>query len=271
MAVNKTETNSINMNIKDTKPYNLLFNFFLEAGSFIQFFINTFKSFFKPPYENSELIRHAYTVGNKSLSLIGITAFIMGLVLTMQTRPVLADFGAESLLPGMIALSILREIGPVITALLAAGKISSGFGAEIASMKITEQIDAMEVSGTNPMKYIVASRIIATTLVLPLLVIFSDVVGIFGSFVAINFKSSISLALFAEQVRSVLDFEDIIPPLIKSFVFGFFIGLIGCYKGYNANRGTESVGDAANSAVVAASVSIFIIDLFAVQIMEIIN
>lgn len=259
------------MDIQSSGAYKLLNNFFLEAGSFIQFFINTVKSFFRPPYENTELLRHAYTVGNKSLSLIGITAFIMGLVLTMQTRPVLSDFGGESLLPGMIALSILREIGPVITALLAAGKISSGFGAEIASMKITEQIDAMEVSGTNPMKYIVASRIIATTLVLPLLVIFADLVGIFGSFVAINIQGSVSFALFTEQVVSVLSFKDLIPPLIKSFVFGFFIGLIGCYQGYNANRGTESVGHAANSAVVAASVSIFIIDLFAVQIMEIIS
>jgi phospholipid/cholesterol/gamma-HCH transport system permease protein len=259
------------MNLENSSIYKLLYGFFLELGTFVQFTINTFKSFFRPPYENTELIRHAYIVGNKSLSLIGITAFIMGLVLTMQTRPVLADFGAESLLPGMIALSILREIGPVITALLAAGKISSGFAAEIASMKITEQIDAMEVSGTNPMKYIVASRVIASTMMLPLLVIFADVVGIFGSFVAINFNSSINFALFAEQVRSVLGFEDLIPPLIKSFVFGFFIGIIGCYKGYYANRGTKSVGTAANSAVVAASVSIFIIDLFAVQIMEIIN
>ena len=257
--------------LENSRIYSFFYDFFLELGSFVRFIINTFKSFFRPPYENTELIRHAYTVGNKSVSLIGITAFIMGLVLTMQTRPVLADFGAESLLPGMIALSILREIGPVITALLCAGKISSGFGAEIASMKITEQIDAMEVSGTNPMKYIVASRVIASTLMLPLLVVFADIVGIFGSFVAINFHSSISFALFAEQVRSVLGFEDLIPPLIKSFVFGFFIGIIGCYKGYNASRGTKSVGAAANSAVVVASVSIFIIDLFAVQIMEIIN
>jgi phospholipid/cholesterol/gamma-HCH transport system permease protein len=169
----------------------------------------------------------------------------------------------------MISLSIVTEIGPMITALLAAGKVSSGFGAEIASMKITEQIDAMEVSGTNPMKYIVASRVLASTLVLPLLVVFADIIALFGSYLAINVNSNISLYLFTQQSINVLTYHEIVPAVIKSVVMGFFIGIIGCYKGYYASRGTESVGHAANSSVVAASVSIFITDLFAVQIVEI--
>ncbi len=255
----------------DVKKYGFtedIYDFFLELGKFTAFLRETFRNFFRPPFEHQEMIKQSYLVGYKSLPLIGLTALIMGLVLTMQTRPVLVDFGAEAVLPGMISLSIIREIGPVITALLAAGKISSGFGAEIASMRITEQIDAMEVSGTNPIKYIVVSRVIATTLMLPLLAIFADFVGIYGSFIAINFSGNISLQLFTDQAINVLSFDDIVPAFIKTFVFGFFIGVIGCYKGYYADKGTESVGVAANTAVVVASLSIFIIDLFAVQIME---
>ena len=257
------------MDIYSNRLIRELYEFFMELGKFSTFIHNTFRNFFKPPFEHRELMKQCYNVGYKSIPLIGLTALIMGLVLTMQTRPVLVDFGAQSVLPGMISLSIIREIGPVITALLAAGKISSGFGAEIASMRITEQIDAMEVSGTNPIKYIVVSRVLATTLMLPVLAIFADFVGIYGSYIAINFSGNISLQLFTDQAINVLSFEDIVPAFIKTFVFGFFIGIIGCYKGYYADKGTESVGTAANTAVVVASLSIFIIDLFAVQIMEI--
>ncbi len=256
------------MDIFSNRLIRELYEFFMDLGKFSAFIHNTFRNFFKPPFEHRELMIQCYNVGYKSIPLIGLTALIMGLVLTLQTRPVLVDFGAQSVLPGMISLSIIREIGPVITALLAAGKISSGFGAEIASMRITEQIDAMEVSGTNPIKYIVVSRVLATTLMLPVLAIFADFVGIYGSYIAINFSGNISLQLFTDQAINVLSFEDIVPAFIKTFVFGFFIGIIGCYKGYYADKGTESVGTAANTAVVVASLSIFIIDLFAVQITE---
>ncbi len=256
------------MDIKSYRPIRELYEFFLELGKFSMFIKDTFRNFFRRPFENLELMKQCYNVGYKSITLIGLTALIMGVVLTLQTRPVLADFGAEAVLPGMISLSIIREIGPVITALLAAGKISSGFGAEIASMRITEQIDAMEVSGTNPIKFIVVSRVLATTFMLPVLTIFADFIGIYGSYIAINFSGNISRTLFTDQAINVLSFEDIVPAFIKTFIFGFFIGIIGCYKGYYANKGTESVGVAANTAVVVASISIFIIDLFAVQISE---
>jgi phospholipid/cholesterol/gamma-HCH transport system permease protein len=192
----------------------------------------------------------------------------MGLVLTIQSRPTLAEFGAESWLPGMVALSLVREIAPVITALICAGKIASGIGAELGSMKVTEQIDAMEVSGINPYKYLVVTRILATTLMIPLLVIFADGIGILGGFAGINIHRDVTMFRYFSQVLSSLEFIDIIPATIKTFFFGFFIGLIGCYKGYTSAKGTESVGKAANSAVVAASLSIFIIDLIAVQITD---
>ncbi len=241
-------------------------NFFSEVTLLSQFAIKFFKNLFKPPYELNELLKQCYVVGYKSLPLVGITGFIMGLVLTIQSRPTLATFGAESWLPAMVAVSIIREIGPVITALICAGKVGSGIGAELASMKVTEQIDAMEVSGINPFKYIVVTRIVATTLMLPILVIFSDVIALTGSFLAVNIDGDVSFDLFFAQVFQKLNFMDIFPSLAKTFFFGFAIGLIGCFKGYNSDKGTEGVGTAANSAVVISSLLIFIIDMIAVQI-----
>src|SRR6187551_115772 len=145
-----------------------------------------FKEIFKPPFEIREFIRQCYVIGYKSLPLVAITGFIMGLVLTLQSRPTLAEFGAESWLPGMVALSLIREIAPVITALICAGKISSGIGAELGSMKVTEQIDAMEVSAINPYKYLVVTRVLATTLMIPVLVVFADAIGVMGGYVGIN-------------------------------------------------------------------------------------
>jgi phospholipid/cholesterol/gamma-HCH transport system permease protein len=243
-------------------------NTFYEAGSATKFVVRFFKELLIPPYELKEFIRQCYIIGYKSLPLVAITGFIMGLVLTLQSRPTLVQFGAESWLPGMVALSLIREIAPVITALICAGKIASGIGAELGSMKVTEQIDAMEVSAINPFKYLVVTRILATTLMVPLLVLFADAVGIFGGFVGFNIHSDINLVRYFSQVLDSLDFIDLFPATIKTFFFGFFIGMIGCYKGYNAANGTESVGKAANAAVVVSSLSIFIIDMLAVQITD---
>jgi phospholipid/cholesterol/gamma-HCH transport system permease protein len=243
-------------------------SFLNELGMLAIFTGKIFRQFFKRPYEHQEMLKQAYYAGNRTLPLILVTGFIMGLVLTLQSRPVLVDFGAESMLPGMISISIIREIGPVITALLCAGKISSGYGAEIGSMKVTEQIDAMEVSGANPMNYIVATRVMATTIMVPILVFVGDAFALYGSYVAANMHGNISFQLFFSQAYQVLSFKDLLPATIKTIFFGFLIGLIGSFKGYNTGKGTEAVGAAANSAVVAASLAIFIVDLLAVQIAE---
>ncbi|MCC9070453.1 ABC transporter permease [Flavobacterium sp. F-65] len=243
-------------------------NTFTDIGDATLFTKKFFKEVFVPPYETKEFFRQCYLIGYKSLPLVAITGFIMGLVLTLQTRPTLATFGAESWLPGMVALSLIREIAPVITALICAGKISSGIGAELGSMKVTEQIDAMEVAAINPFKYLVVTRILATTLMVPLLVIFADAIGILGGYVGITIHSDVNAYRYISQVFESLDFIDIIPATIKTFFFGFFIGMIGCYKGFNASNGTESVGKAANSAVVTASLTIFILDMLAVQITD---
>lgn len=241
-------------------------DFFEEISQITLFTVRFFKEVFKPPYEFKELVKQCYLIGYKSFPLIAITGFIMGLVLTIQSRPTLAEFGAESWLPAMVAVSIVREIGPVITALIFAGKVGSGIGAELASMKVTEQIDAMEVSGINPFKYIVITRVVAATLMLPVLVIVSDVISLYGAYIGVNLKGDVSLHLFFLQVIGKLSFMDIFPAVIKTFFFGLFIGLISCYKGYNADKGTEGVGKSANSAVVFGSLAVFIIDMIAVQL-----
>lgn len=241
----------------------------IEVADITRFAIRFFKNVLFPPYEFEELIKQCYLIGYRSFSLVGITGFIMGLVLTIQAKPTMAEFGAESLIPGMVAVSMIREIGPVITALICAGKIGSGIGAELGSMRVTEQIEAMEVSATNPFKYLVITRILACTFMIPLLVVLSDAIGLFGSYVGVNISGEVSMRLFFSQVFSALDFIDVYPALIKTILFGFIIGLIGCYKGYNSNKGTEGVGKAANTAVVVASLLVFIIDMIAVQITSI--
>ncbi len=248
-----------------------LTDFFEEVSALTHFTIHFFKEVFLPPYEWKEFLKQSFLIGYKSMPLVGITGFIMGLVLTIQARPTMSTFGAESWIPAMVAVSIVREIGPVITALIFAGKVGSGIGAELASMKVTEQIDAMEVSGTNPFNYIVVTRIAAATIMLPLLVIIGDAIGLCGSYLGVNIQGDVSFHLFFLQVFGKLDFSDVMPAVIKTFFFGFAVGLIGCYKGYNANKGTEGVGKAANAAVVFASLLVFIIDMIAVQLTSLFN
>lgn len=229
-----------------------------------------FREVLLPPFEFIELINQCYNIGNRSLLLVSVTGFILGLVFTLQSRPTLEQFGAESWIPSMISISIIREIGPVIIALICAGRIGSGIGAELGSMRITEQIDAMEVSGTNPFKYLVVTRIASATLMLPLLVIIGDSIALFGSAIVENLKSDVSYTLYFSKVFKAITFGDIIPATIKTFFFGFAIGLIGCFKGYNCAKGTVGVGEASNAAVVYTSMLIFIIDFIAVFVTDII-
>lgn len=245
--------------------------FLTETGDIARFAARFFRELFKRKQEYEELFRQCYWVGYKSLPLVGTTAFIMGLVLTIQSRPTLVEFGAESLLPSMVSVSLLREISPVITALICAGKIGSGMGAELGSMRVTEQIDAMDVSGTNPFKYLVVTRVVATTLMLPVLASLSNAISVYGGYLGVNIRGQVSWNLYWTQVFNALSFGDVVPSIIKTFFFGFVIGIIGCYKGYNSKKGTEGVGRSANSAVVVASLLVFIVDLIAVQISDLLG
>jgi len=244
--------------------------FFIEIGELSYFAGRFFRELFSRPFEIKELIRQCYNIGNRSLLLVGVTGFILGLVFTIQSRPTLMEFGAESWIPSMVSISIVREIGPVIIALICAGRISSGIGAELGSMRVTEQIDAMEVSGTNPFKYLVVTRILATTLMVPLLVIFGDAIALLGSALIENIKGDVSFLLYFNKVFNALEFSDLIPATAKSFFFGFAIGLVGSFKGYYCKKGTVGVGEASNTAVVYTSMLVFIIDFIAVFLTDII-
>ena len=243
--------------------------FLIEIGDLSYFAGRFFKEVFKSPFEFKEFLRQCYQMGNRSLLLVSVTGFIIGLVFTLQSRPTLQEFGAVSWMPSMVSISIIREIGPIITALICAGRIGSGIGAELGSMRVTEQIDAMEVSGTNPFKYLVVTRISATILMLPILIIIGDAIAIYGSYLIENLKGNVSFTLYFNQVFDALEFSDLIPATIKSFFFGFAIGLVGCYKGYYSNKGTAGVGLAANSAVVYTSMLLFVIDFIAVFVTDI--
>ncbi len=243
-------------------------NFLTDLADVFLFISRIIRETFSRNFEFKEFLNQCFQIGYKSLPLISITGTIMGLVLTIQSRPVLVDFGAVTMLPGMVAVSLIREMGPVITALICAGKVGSGMGAELGSMKVTEQIDAMEVSSTNPIRFLIVTRVLAATLMIPLLILYADALGILGSWAGANIKGDVSFVLFFSQAFSHVEFIDFLPAVVKSFFFGAVIGLVGCYKGYNAGRGTESVGRAANSAVVLASLLVIIVDMIAVQITD---
>jgi phospholipid/cholesterol/gamma-HCH transport system permease protein len=262
------EIRVLNFNKVPARKKNRVETFLEDVGNATNFVLKVVRNTFGKDFEFNQFLKQCYAIGNQSLGLISITGIIIGLVLTIQSRPVLVNFGAISMLPGMVAISIIREMGPVITALICAGKIGSSMGAEIGSMRVTEQIDAMEVSSTNAIKFLVVPRVLAATLMVPILTLFADALGILGSWIGANIKGDVSFVLFISQAFSQMHFDDLFPAIIKTFFFGAVIGFVGCYKGYNAGRGTESVGIAANSAVVMASLLVIIVDLIAVQITD---
>ncbi|GAA0878767.1 ABC transporter permease [Algoriphagus jejuensis] len=248
-----------------SKKIDKFFTGLADAWNFVRRF---FQEVFIPPYEFKEVIHQCYRIGVESLPLISLTGFIVGIVFTNQSRPSLTEFGAASWLPSLISIAVVRAMGPLVTALIAAGKVGSSIGAEIGSMKVTEQIDAMEVSATNPFKFLVVSRVLATTLMIPLLVMYTDFVALMGSFLSVNANEMVSLTTFFVQVFEAITFLDIISSVLKSILFGFTIGIVGCYKGYNSSKGTEGVGRAANAAVVMAMFLIFIEELLVLQLVN---
>jgi phospholipid/cholesterol/gamma-HCH transport system permease protein len=240
----------------------------LHIAEIYRFVARFFRVALLPPYEGREILRQCFSVGNKSLFLITFTAFIAGIVFTKQSRPSLASFGAESWLPSLVSQAVVRSLGPLITGLICAGKLGSNIGAELGSMQVTEQIDAMEVSGTRPFAYLVVTRVIATTLMVPILVVYTDVVGLLGSFFMVNSINNSSFLLFFSEVAESITYLDIFSSIIKSSLFGLAIGIVGSYAGYHSDKGTTGVGKAANIAVVVSMISIFVLDLITLQIIN---
>lgn len=223
------------------------------------------REIFVPPYEWREIINQCYEVGCKTLPLITLTGFITGLVFTKQSRPSLAEFGAESWIPSLVAIAIIRALAPLVSSLIMAGKVGSNIGAELGSMKVTEQIDAMEMTATNPFKFLVVSRVVACTLMLPLLVMYSATVSMIGAYINVHMNELTSYRAFLHSAFEKISFLDIFSSVLKSALYGFTIGIMSCYKGYNAKKGTVGVGKAANQAVVLSMFAIFLEETVVVQ------
>jgi len=241
------------------------FTIFSDVTSFIGRF---FKEMFRRPLQWNEFIHQCYEIGYRSLALITMTAFITGVVFTKQSRPSLAEFGAQSWLPSLVAIAVIKSLAPLVTALICAGKIGSGIGAELGSMRVTEQIDAMEVSATNPFKYLVNTRIGAASLMLPMLMMYFAFVSMMGSFLDIYSNEQTSFTTFLQQAFSKITFLDYASSIFRSLVYGFTISTVGCYKGFNTTGGTQGVGRAANAAVVVSMFLIFIEEMLILQIIN---
>jgi phospholipid/cholesterol/gamma-HCH transport system permease protein len=260
--------NSTTLEQETAKPKLLerVSEFFEDIYLVYRFMLRFFKEAFVPPYEFKEFVRQCYEVGYRSFPLITLTGFITGLVFTKQSRPSLAEFGATSWIPSLVSIAIFKALAPLVTALIAAGKVGSSIGAELASMKVTEQIDAMEVSATKPFKFLVCQRVLATTVSIPILVMYTALVAMLGAFLNVTTNEGTSFKAFFQDAFEPLSFLDINTSLVKSIIFGFTIGMVGCYQGFNSDKGTEGVGKAANSAVVMAMFLVFLEEVIIVQI-----
>ena len=239
------------------------FEWFGELGIFCGRLV---RAALTPPYEGRELIRQIDEVGSKSLLLVSLAGAAIGVVLSLETSASLIRFGAESMLPSVIIISIIREMGPIITGLIVCGRVGAGIGAELGSMKVTEQIDAMEASAVNPYRFLVAPRVLACTLVLPLLTLAADFSGIVMGWVANTISEPISLRLFLDTGFKSATFSDFLAPTIKTAVFGLIIGVIACFQGMRATGGTAGVGRAATNSVVLSSLFIILADVLLVRL-----
>ncbi|MDQ3393893.1 MAG: ABC transporter permease [Bacteroidota bacterium] len=240
----------------------------IKLNDIFSFVMRFFKEVLFPPYEFREIVTQCFELGVRSLPLISLTGFIIGIVFTNQSRPSLEEFGATSWLPALMSVAIVRAMAPLVTALIASGRVASKIGAEIGSMKVSEQIEALEVSAINPFKYLVVTRVLATTFMVPVLTFYTAFVALMGAFINVYQNEATSFTTFFVQVFEAITFLDVFSSVVKSFIFGFTIGIVGCYKGYNSSRGTEGVGRAANTSVVTAMFLIFVEELLALQVIN---
>jgi phospholipid/cholesterol/gamma-HCH transport system permease protein len=240
-------------------------SFFEWFGDLGIFFGRMAKSVFARPFEFREFVRQLDAIGSKSLPLVALAGAATGVVLSLQTRDSLTRFGAKSLLPEVIVFSLIRESGPVITGLVVSGRAGAGIGAELGSMRVTEQIDAMEASAVNPYKYLASTRVLACILMLPLLTLAADFFGIVMGWIATALAEPMSFQLFLHNGFKEVGFNDFLPPTLKTAVFGLIIGAVSCFQGMRTKGGTEGVGRAATSSVVLSSLFLILADVVLVQ------
>jgi len=243
--------------------------FFAWFGELAMFCWRLARVAFVPPWEGRELVRQMDAIGSKSLPLVALAGAATGVVLSLQTRDTLARFGAKSMLPTVIIYSIVKESGPVITGLIVSGRVGAGIGAELGSMKVTEQIDAMEASAVDPYKYLVATRVLACVAMLPLLTLAADFSGIFMGWISNTLAEPISLRLFFDAGTKGIAFSDFLPPTLKTAVYGLIIGIVSCFQGMRTQGGTEGVGRSTTSAVVLSSLCVILADVVLVRLIQV--
>ncbi len=236
-----------------------------RIGALAQFAFRFLRKMVTPPFEIKETVKQIYDIGVRSFALVAVVAIVIGAVLTMQSRPTMIKFGAEAFVPAMVAVSVLRELSPVLVSVIVAGRVAAGIGAELGSMKVTEQIDAMEVAALDPFNYLVVTRVLACMIALPLLTVYADVISLLGSAVVQQIEAGMSWQLFYNSVLNSINFVDFVPGVMKTIIFGFIIGIVGCFEGYHSTGGTEGVGRSATDAVVISSLLILITDMLVVK------
>lgn len=243
----------------------MVMHFFGAVGALSIFIYQALRAVLLPPYYPRHIMRQFIDIGYYSLPVVGMTALFTGMVLALQSFTGFARFNAEGAVASVVALSVTRELAPVLAGLMVAGRIGASMAAEIGTMKVTEQIDALRTLSTSPFSYLVAPRLISGTLMLPLLVLIADIIGIFGGYMVGVYKLNFNAATYLKQTYDFLEPVDVGSGLAKAAVFGFIVALMGCYHGYNSGRGAQGVGRATTNAVVASSILILIFNYLLTQ------
>jgi len=221
---------------------------------------------FTPPFFPSQIGRQILDIGYYSLPVVGMTALFTGMVLALQSYTGFTRFNAEGAIAGVVVLSVTRELAPVLAGLMVAGRVGASIAAEIGTMRVTEQIDALTTLSVNPFKYLIAPRILAGTLMLPILVLIGDIIGVYGGYIVAIYRLDFSVGSYLAQTWDVLEAMDVISGLIKAAAFGFIVSVMGCYHGYNSARGAQGVGAATTNAVVSSSILILIFNYILTQV-----
>jgi phospholipid/cholesterol/gamma-HCH transport system permease protein len=230
------------------------------SGRLALFALAGLSHLFRPPFYARAFLRAMLEIGFLSLPVVALTAVFTGMVLALQSATGLSRFNAESAVANLVVLSVTRELGPVLAGLMVAGRVGAAMAAEIGTMRVTDQIDALTTLSTNPMKYLVAPRLLAGLIALPLLVVVADILGVLGGFIIATLKLGFNSGIYLANTLDFVQAQDVVSGLVKAAVFGLLVALMGCYHGYNSKGGAQGVGAATTAAVVAASVLILAFD-----------
>ncbi len=241
-------------------------NLFLAVGRLAMFMAQSVLHVFLPPFFPRLIGRQLIDIGYYSLPVVGMTALFTGMVLALQSYTGFARFNAEGAVAGVVVLSVTRELAPVLAGLMVAGRVGAAMAAEIGTMRVTEQIDAMVTLSVNPFKYLIAPRIIAGTLMLPVLVLVGDIIGVFGGYIVSIYNLGFSPGNYLTQTWNMMETIDVVSGLVKAGVFGLVVAMLGCYHGFNSQRGAQGVGAATTNAVVSASILILIFNYILTQV-----